>query len=98
MKSVIYDFFAVERLLLNIALLDLKCVSAFGSTRNGPIRYLETEERAGYGSTSSGINRRTAYTSFSNSWMLDDHGRNRKTLDRRFRKYFRCDVFVDFRV
>jgi hypothetical protein len=28
MKSAIYEFSVVERLLLNIALLDLKCVSA----------------------------------------------------------------------
>jgi len=38
------------------------------------------------------------YTSFGNSWMLDDHGRNRKAYDRRFRNYSRCGVFVDFRV
>ena len=60
MKSAIYDYPAVERLLLNVVLLDLKCVSAYGSSRNGPTRYLKTGERAGYGSTSSGINQRTA--------------------------------------
>jgi hypothetical protein len=47
MKSAVYDFSAMERLLLNIVLFDLKCASAGSSARNGRIRHLKTGERAG---------------------------------------------------